>query len=130
MSKANLQRVESTQGATALPKPDYTSPSFRGALMCDHCNGSDAEFSTVNTASIAEILRASLAVRVIARLVHNSLCEPSMSGAEPLGESAHLGLLSAVEIIGTYVGDVAAEMQSCALRHAEFATARGEAGHD
>jgi hypothetical protein len=129
MSKTNLQRVDLTQGGNPPSRPDFNSPSFRGALMCDHCADGDAEFSMVNSFHIAEIGRASYAIKTIARLVHNSLSEPSMSGAEPLGESAHLGLLCAAEIIGTHLGDVADAMLSCARRHAEIANADGEANH-
>ncbi|WP_213768981.1 hypothetical protein [Caballeronia sp. dw_19] len=110
-------------------KPDYTASSFRGALMCDHCADGDAEFSMVNSFHIAEIGRASYAIKTIARLVHNSLSEPSMSSAEPLGESAHLGLLCAAEIIGNYLGDIGDAMLSCARRHAEFANTDGEGNH-
>jgi hypothetical protein len=113
------------------PKPDYTASSFRGALMCDHCADDDAaEFSMVNSFHIAEIGRAAYAVKTIARLVHNSLSEPSTSGAEPLGASAHLGLLCAGEIIGTYLGDISDAMLTCARRHAEIEKADREANHD
>jgi len=107
------------------PKPDYTAPSFRGALMRDHWD-TGREMSMVESASIHEIQRASIAINVIARLVHNSLCEPQMSGAEPLGQPAHLGLLNAMEIIGKHLGEVADTMTRSGDVYAKFEEERGE----
>lgn len=91
--------------------PDYTDPAFCGALMNDHwVTGDDSEFAMVPANLIADVYRASDAITTIARLVHNSTCEPEMSNAEPLGHAAHLGLLNAAEIIGQYLTEVAGRM--------------------
>ncbi len=78
---------------------------------------------------IAERTRGSNAIQTSARLVHNSLCEPAMSGAEPLGTPAHLGLLNAMEIVGAYLDEVAQSMRECAARHADYEKHCGEANH-
>lgn len=69
----------------------------------------DEEFSTVHTASIADITRASDAVRVIARLVHNSLGEPEGSGAAPLGRSVEMTLC-----LGDYIFEKTEAMREVA----------------
>ncbi|MDN7451076.1 hypothetical protein QZM03_27440 [Burkholderia multivorans] len=64
--------------------PDYTDPAFRGALMTDHWSRDDyPALTTIPTALIADISRASNAVKTIARIVHNSLCEPDASVERP-----------------------------------------------
>jgi hypothetical protein len=101
-------------------KPDYTAASFRGALMQDHwVDADDPEHSTVPSHYIAEV----------ARLVHNSISEPKMSSAEPLGFAAHTGLLAAMEIIGTYLGEMAESMRARA-RAAEALQSMQGAGHE
>jgi hypothetical protein len=111
-------------------KPDYTAASFRGALMQDHwVDADDPEHSTVPSHYIAEVARASDAITTIARLVHNSISEPKMSSAEPLGFAAHTGLLAAMEIIGTYLGEMAESMRARA-RAAEALQSMQGAGHE
>ncbi|WP_175725464.1 hypothetical protein [Burkholderia ambifaria] len=91
--------------------PDYTDPTFCGAMTSDHwVTGDDSEFALVPANLIADVYRASDAITTIARLVHNSSCEPAMSNAEPLGHAAHLGLLNAAEIVGRYLTEVADRM--------------------
>ncbi|MBW5807466.1 hypothetical protein FOZ70_22305 [Burkholderia sp. COPS] len=103
-------------------KRDHLAPSFRGALTCDHFElDSVGEHATVPSNLIGDVNRAADAISTIARLVHNSLCEPEMSGAEPLGLSAHLGLLNAADLIGKYLRDAAVSMNDCARGFAERA---------
>jgi hypothetical protein len=119
-----------TNDAAPLPKPDFNSPSFRGALTCDHFAGDDdQEHSTIKTYCIAEVSRASDAVETIARIVHNSLSEPSMSGAEPLGHAAHTALLGGVEILGRYLREIADTMRRTAGLFKEHEHS-SEANHD
>lgn len=102
-------------------RPDYNDPSFRGALTCDQWSEDNApEFSTIPTSYIVEIGRASNAIRTIARLVHNSLTQPAMSNAEPLGNSTHQGLLDALEILGVYLSDIQESMTERACDYARF----------
>ncbi|AJY11650.1 hypothetical protein K6W16_10485 [Burkholderia dolosa] len=103
--------MPTTNSAISSPKPDYNAPSFRGALTCDlFASDVGGDHATVPSNLIGDIQRASDAIRTISRLVHNSLCEPAMSGAEPLGLSAHLGLMNAAELIGQYLRETAEQM--------------------
>jgi hypothetical protein len=112
--------------ANSSVKPDFTAASFRGALMQDHwLDAEDPERSTISTHYIAEVARASDAITTIARLVHNSISEPEMSAAEPLGFAAHTGLLAAMEIIGTYLGEMAESMRARSREAAQLAATRG-----
>jgi hypothetical protein len=113
-----------------MSKPDYKSPSFCGALMSDHwAVGGDRINSVVPSYCIGELNRASLAITTISRLVHNSLREPDMSHAEPLGAPAHIGLLCALEIVGEYLEHISDEMRETAIGVEKFENAR-EANHD
>jgi len=96
-------------------KPAQLDQAVSAALTRDHWSNDRApELSTVPTSLIGDVHRAAEAIGVIARLVHNSICEPSMSGAESLGQGTHLGLLSAAELIGRYLGEVGEKMRECA----------------
>ncbi|KVE63962.1 hypothetical protein WI96_15970 [Burkholderia vietnamiensis] len=98
--------------------------------MDDHwVTGNDSEFAMVPTNLIADVYRASDAITTIARLVHNSSCEPGMSNAEPLGQAAHLGLLNAAELIGQYLTEVADRMVE-GLQLAKRARDSAEVSHD
>ena len=91
---------------------DYLEPDFCGVLTRDHFAGPDGiEHSTVRSALIGDVHRAGDAICTIAPLVHNSLCEPDMSGVEPLGLSAHLGLLNAAELVGKHLAEIADKMR-------------------
>ena len=117
--------------SSQIPTPDYSSPSFRGALTLDHwLIDEESDSSMVPSDCIAEMSRASEAISTIARIVHNSLSEPKMSGAEPLGLSAHLDLLGGMEIIGKYVGEMADKMREHAHDYARFANEKAEADHE
>ncbi|MBN9093888.1 hypothetical protein [Pandoraea pnomenusa] len=93
-----------------INKDEYHKPWFRGALVKDWLTEGEPEHYVIYSAHVADIRRASGAVTTIARLVHNSLSEPLMSGVEPLGSPAHRGLLNALEIVGEYLYGVADQM--------------------
>ncbi|HEM7881366.1 TPA: hypothetical protein U2L31_007858 [Burkholderia contaminans] len=111
----------STAKSTSVPpaRPDYTAPAFCSALTSDHWSLDDTpELSKIPSCLIADISRASNAVETIARIVHNSLCEPEMHDVETLGHSAHLGLLDAAELIGKYLAEIAGRMNEAAQIYA------------
>ena len=115
-----------TKPVKADGEVDYNARSFHGALMTDWWLDHDArEHSTIHSSHIAEINRASSAITVIARLVHNSLSEPEMSKTEPLGRAACEGLLDGLEIIGRYVGDLTDRMRETAAMHRKFQQEQG-----
>jgi hypothetical protein len=79
-------------------------------LMNDPWMYSEAEWCEVSTKHVADVARAANAIQKIARLVSNSAQEPSLTGAKPLDQDTHTGLLQAAEIIGKYLGDLAESM--------------------
>ncbi|MCI3206539.1 MULTISPECIES: hypothetical protein [Pandoraea] len=99
---------------------EYLKPSFRGALVKDWWTEGEPERYVIHSGHVADIRRASAAVTTIARLVHNSISEPLMSGVEPLGAPAHLGLLNALEIVGAHLHEVAEHMFEDAKLGAEI----------
>lgn len=106
-------------------KPDFTAPSFRGAVIQDYWIDADGpEHSTIPSNCIAELNRASQAITTISRLVHNSLCEPNMSHAEPLGAPAHIGWVYALEIFGEYPEHISDEMRETASGFEKFEIAQ------
>ncbi|QTO42165.1 hypothetical protein [Burkholderia latens] len=122
MPGANSSRI-STQ------KPDYTDAAFHGALMRDQYAGDDhVQGGFVQFTDIGDVARAADALRTISRLVHNSLSEPEMSDAEPLGLSAHLGLLNAADLIAKYLVELEKRMRETAHSYAQF-KARQEVQH-
>ncbi|WP_186259148.1 hypothetical protein [Burkholderia gladioli] len=97
--------------SSAAEKPDYQDAAFRGALMRDPWSvDSVGCMSTIPSNLIGDVSRAADALCTIGRLMHNSLCEPDATGAEPLGLSGHLGLASAAELIGKHLANVADHM--------------------
>ncbi|QUN44123.1 hypothetical protein KEH56_33475 [Burkholderia cenocepacia] len=119
----------STQNPSLVssPKSDCTDAAFRGALMRDQYTGAN-QGGFVYFSDLADVARAGDALRIISRLVHNSLSEPEMSDAEPLGLSAHLGLLNAAEVIARYLVDLEGRMRQTADSRARF-EAEQEASH-
>lgn len=65
----------------------------------------DPEHSTVGTQSIADITRATDAIRTLSRIAHNSLSEPEMSGAQLLDVGTVRSLLCGIEVIGLFIFD-------------------------
>ncbi|MFW6851842.1 hypothetical protein ACODYM_11155 [Burkholderia gladioli] len=101
--------------SSAAEKPDYQDSAFRGALMRDHYTGSDpCQGGFVHFSDLGDVARAADALRTISRLVHNSLAEPEMSDAEPLGLSAHLGLMNAADLIAKYLLELEGRMRATA----------------
>ncbi|MBU9438704.1 hypothetical protein LGM85_13855 [Burkholderia multivorans] len=110
-----------SSSAVPSPKPDYTDAAFRGALMRDHYAADHAaQCGFVSLSDLGDVARAADALRTVARLAHNSLCEPEMSDAEPLGLSAHLGLLNATEVIAKYLVKLEERMRETADSYAQF----------
>lgn len=112
---------------SAVPsqKPDYAGAAYCGALMRDQYVADHAQCGFVSLSDLGDIARAADALRTVARLVHNSLCEPEMSDAEPLGLSAHLGLLNASEVIAKYLVELETRMRETADSYAQFKAEQG-----
>ncbi|MDR8090338.1 hypothetical protein KPB05_23040 [Burkholderia gladioli] len=87
----------------------------------------DAEHSTVRTHEIGSVTRAAEAISSLSRIVHNSLSEPAMSGAQPLDMGTLRAILSGIEVIGDFIFDCTEEMRGTA---SVFQQARKEASHD
>ncbi|WP_193097991.1 hypothetical protein [Burkholderia sp. Z1] len=123
--------MSTVKSSSASPStPDYTDPAFRGALTSDHWSRDDTpHLAKIPSSLIADVSRGSNAIETIARIVHNSLCEPDMHNAEPLGDSAHLGLLDAAELIGKYLSEIADRMNEAAQIYANLEEA-AEVRHD
>jgi len=112
--------------AVPSPKLTYTDAAYRGALMRDLYAGADrAQCGFVSLSDLGDVARAADALRTISRLVHNSLSEPEMSDAEPLGLSAHLGLLNAAEVIAKYLVELETRMRETADSYARFKAEQG-----
>ncbi|KVR92150.1 hypothetical protein WK27_05900 [Burkholderia vietnamiensis] len=97
--------------------------------MSDQYVADRAVCGFVSLADLGDVARAADALRTVARLVHNSLSEPEMSGAEPLGLSAHLGLLNAAEVIAKYLVELEERMHETADSYARV-KADSEVRHD
>ena len=116
--------------AVPSPTPDYADAAYRGALMRDQYAGDDrAQCGFVSLSDLGDVARAADALRTVARLAHNSLSEPEMSDAEPLGLSAHLGLLNAAEVIAKYLVELESRMRETADSYAQFKAEQGGANH-
>ena len=77
----------------------------------------DTEFSMVHTVRIADTTRAANGISTIARLCHNSLGQPDMSGAQPLDIGTVQHLLNAAECLAMFIGDQMEEMRDSASRY-------------
>jgi len=94
-------------------------------LVSDYWQHSDElEHAKVHSFRIANVSRASDGIKSIARIVHNSLSEPEMTGAPPLGRSTELALMYALECLGDYIFDQMEGMRDTAAQLAEFDRAR------
>ncbi|MDN7582961.1 hypothetical protein [Burkholderia orbicola] len=113
--------------ASAVPSPklDYTDVAYRGALMRDQYVADRAQCGFVSLSDLGDVARAADALRAVARLVHNSLCESEMSDTEPLGLSAHLGLLNAAEVIAKYLVELESRMRETVDSYAQFKAEQG-----
>lgn len=97
-------------------------------LVADYwLSDDDAEHSFVCTSDIADVSRASDAIRTMVRIVHNSISEPDMSGAQPLDRGSMLALLSGAEILGKFIYQMTDEMRSTAAQYDQFVRSRGGA---
>lgn len=83
-------------------------------------NDDEPEHSTVHSFRIANVTRAADGIRALPRLVHNSLGEPDMSGAQSLGRGVELELLDALYCLGDYVFAEMEGMRETAADHADF----------
>jgi hypothetical protein len=112
-------------------KPDYSAPSFHGALTIDYwTNPDDPTFFKVTADSVADMCRAANAITSISRVVRNSLGEPACSGAEPLGHSTHTALLDGLEIIGRYIDELGLRMRDSAETWARIEAKESEGERD
>ncbi|PRG76146.1 hypothetical protein C6T58_24820 [Burkholderia multivorans] len=93
--------------------------------MRDQYVADRAQCGFVSLSDLGDVARAADALRTISRLVHNSLSEPEMSGAEPLGLSAHLGLLNAAEVIAKYLVELENRMRETADSYSQFKAEQG-----
>lgn len=99
-------------------KRDMTKPH---PLVADYWIGDDeSEYSMVHTYAIAEISRATDAIRTIARIVHNSLSEPAMTSSQPLDEGTVRSLLDGIDSLGNYIFEKTEDMRETAALHAEY----------
>ncbi|WP_205191564.1 hypothetical protein [Burkholderia sp. LMG 13014] len=80
----------------------------------------DPEHLTVGTQSIGDITRATDSIRTLARLAHNSLSEPSMSGEQPLDMGTVRALLCGIEVMGLYIYDQTELMRERAASIAKY----------
>ncbi|CAM2155510.1 hypothetical protein PT2222_330096 [Paraburkholderia tropica] len=90
-------------------------------LVADYWLSEDEQpHSVVNSEDVADVSRATDAIRTMVRIVHNSLSEPDMSGAQPLDRGSMLALLSGVEILGKFIFQAADEMRCTAAQYEKF----------
>ncbi|MFP3638140.1 helix-turn-helix domain-containing protein [Paraburkholderia sp. SIMBA_054] len=80
----------------------------------------DPEYSQCHTHRIADITRAANGIKVISRIVHNSLGQPDMSGDQPLDISSIQQLLNALECLGDYVYDNTESMRETEAMRAKW----------
>lgn len=97
-------------------------------LVTDTWTGDDeAEHSTVHTHRIAETTRAANGIKIISRIVHNSLGQPDMSGAQPLDVGSVQHLMNALECLGDYIFEQMEGMRETASDHARYRKQQGVA---
>lgn len=96
-------------------------PLVNDTWICDD----DAEHSVVHTHRIAETTRAANGIKIISRIVHNSLGQPGMSGAQPLDIGSIQHLMNALECLGDYVYEQMDGMRETASDHARYKKQQG-----
>ncbi|MFX1766391.1 hypothetical protein PWP93_28185 [Paraburkholderia sp. A1RI-2L] len=85
------------------------------------------EHSTVKSAFIADITRASIAARTLARMLHNSLSEPDATGGRSLGAGVHDDFADAIYCLNDYIFERTNEMREVAERFEDYKRTQG--GH-
>jgi hypothetical protein len=99
--------------------------SRKHPLMLDGwTNEDDPEWSNVSTYGIADVTRAATSIQTIARLLHNSLGEPSSCGAQPLGRDVELSLADALLCLGDFIFERTNDMRDHAAMSHKFDRAR------
>lgn len=87
----------------------------------------DAEHSTVHTHRIADTTRAANGIKIISRIVHNSIGEPDGTGAQPLDVGSVMDLMNAIECLSNYVFIQMEGMRETASDHARYRKQQGVA---
>ncbi|CAE6827120.1 hypothetical protein [Paraburkholderia aspalathi] len=111
----NAQSGQAQNSSIHKDKPVASCSDVGDAFTFDHYNARGPAHVTVEFRHVADVARSASAITTLARLVHNSLCEPTMSRAQPLDHAAHLGLLNAIEIIGSYLEEASNSMHETAM---------------
>ncbi len=83
------------------------------------------EHATVRHSQIADVQRAVSAAGAIARLLHNSLCEPDATGAQPLGRGMEIDLTDALLCLSDYAFDRIEDMGETAGQILEYQREQG-----
>jgi hypothetical protein len=122
-SSANRSDVASS--ATAFDGA-RSNPTLHPLLSDDWMSPGSDDFATVPAAHVANLTRAGSAIRLLARLLHNSLGEPDMNGAQPLNKGAERELCDAVWCLGDYVFEKTDAMREFS---ASFSVTGAEVSH-
>ncbi|MCO1343435.1 hypothetical protein L0Z26_16255 [Burkholderia multivorans] len=104
--------------------PEFTKPH---PLLVNYWVGpDDAEHSTVLTRSIADITRATDAIRTLSRIVHNSISEPAMTRAQPFDDGTMRSLLCGIEVLGQFIFEQTELMRERAADVAKWEREQGD----
>jgi len=88
----------------------------------------ESEHAMVRSMEIADITRASIAARTLARILHNSLSEPAATGSDSLGEGVNCDLADAIYCLNDYIFERTNEMREVAEHFEEHKRTLG-GGH-